>query len=67
MKPSPQDFETVARQQWVKIKGEGLLVAVPQDVVSDGVDAITAWLHSEGYAVQSKEDWRISYATPEHP
>ncbi len=67
MKPSPQDFETATHQQWVKIKGEGLLVAVPQDVITDGTDAITRWLRAQGHPVQSKEDWRISYAIPEHP
>ncbi|POB09678.1 hypothetical protein [Sulfobacillus sp. hq2] len=67
MRTHVEDFDATARQQWVKIKGEGLLVAVPQIVVTEGIEAITQWLMGQGLPVYEPDDWRISYQIQEHP
>ena len=59
--------QPTASDLYVVVHQDNLIVQIPVELDAQGPEAITGWLHQQGYAVNSKEDWHISYRVPGQP
>jgi len=59
--------QPTASDLYVVVHAGDLIVNIPLDLDMQGPEAITQWLRTQGYAVENKEDWHISYRVPGQP